>query len=334
MMETLKAAVIGAGAMGANHVRLYSQLLEVELVGVADISKTLANEVGARYRCNSYKKYLDLLDNEKPDIITIAVPTQAHTKVAIDCLEAGVATLVEKPIADTVENAKKIMETSNLSGIPLMIGHIERFNPAVSELKKRLKKKCLGRIFSMNATRVGPFPHRIRDVGVVIDLAVHDIDIMRYVSNAEVKRVFAETEKNIHTKCEDILSGILKFDSGAVGNLDINWLTPEKIRELKVIGEKGMFVVKYITQELMFYENLKANGDRYNYQDILMGVAEGDITQIRIKKREPLRLELEAFIESVKKGKTPPVSGKDGLKALEIALAISDSAQKNKVMII
>lgn len=332
MMESLKAAVVGVGAMGANHARLYNQVGGVELCAVADNNKKLSKDIAKRQGCIGYGSHLELLKAERPDIVTVAVPTQSHARVCMDCLESGAATLVEKPISDTVENAKKMIETSKMSGIPLMVGHIERFNPAVVELRKRLKKKSLGRIFCMNATRVGPFPQRIRDVGVVIDLAVHDIDIMRYICSSDVTRVFAETEKNIHTSCEDVLSGILKFASGAVGNLDINWLTPEKIRELKVVGEKGMFTVKYITQELFFYENVKANMGGYEYPNILMGVSEGDITQIRIKKQEPLRLELESFIGSVRKGERPKVSGKDGLKALEIALAINMSAQKNRVI--
>ena len=332
MMETLKAAVIGSGAMGANHARIYSQLPDIELVGVSDLDLKLAKEIGDQFRTNSYKKYDKLLDEVKPDIITVAVPTQNHTKIACECLESGVATLVEKPIADTVENAKKIIETSKITEVPLMVGHIERFNPAVQELKRRLKKKKLGRIFSIHATRVGPFPHRIRDVGVVIDLAVHDIDIMRYITDSKITRVYAETAQKIHTKCEDLLSGLIKLENGAIGVLNIDWLTPEKIRNLKVTGEKGMFEVNYITQELIFYENMVANNQEYNYPKMLMGVSEGDITNIRIKKREPLKTELEKFINYTRKGGKSPVSGEDGLKALEIALAVNKSATDNEAI--
>jgi predicted dehydrogenase len=250
------------------------------------------------------------------------------------CIEAGAGVLVEKPIADTLENARSIIESADEAEVKLMVGHIERFNPAVQELKRRLKERELGRIFTIHATRVGPFPHRIRDVGVVIDLAVHDIDVMRYVTESEVGRVYAETEKRIHTKCEDMLSGLLKFKNGVVGVLDVNWLTPEKIRELSVTGEKGMFQVKYLHQELLFYENKDANGSNYTYQNILMGVTEGDITHIRIQKKEPLKVELESFLESVRKNHAPGVTGIDGLKSLEVALAISESASENRVIII
>ncbi|MFH1055754.1 MAG: Gfo/Idh/MocA family oxidoreductase [Candidatus Altiarchaeota archaeon] len=333
-MESLKAAVIGVGAMGVNHARIYSQMQDVQLVGVCDIDKKLASNTAEKFKCTPYSDYDQLLSKEKPDLVSVAVPTQSHAKVALACIEEGTSILLEKPIADTLENAKKIEESAKEAGVKLMVGHIERFNPAVVELKNRIEKKQLGRIFSMHATRIGPFPHRIRDVGVVIDLAVHDIDVMRYVTGSEVKRVYAETEKRIHTKCEDMLSGLLKFGNGVVGVLDVNWLTPEKIRELTVTGEKGMFQVKYITQELTFFENRQANGTDYNYQNILMGVTEGDVTHIRIEKKEPLKAELDSFVQSVRKNTPTTVTGLDGLKSLEVALAISESATNNRVILL
>jgi len=332
MMETLKAAVVGVGAMGGNHSRVYSQMPEVELVGVCDLDKHAAAKTADAYKCESYTDYNLMLAGAKPDLVSIAVPTQAHCEVTLACIEAGAAVLVEKPIADSIENAKKMIEAAQEAQVTLAVGHIERFNPAVVELKRRLQDRQLGRIFSIHATRVGPFPRRIRDVGVVIDLAVHDIDVMRYVSGSEVKRVYAECEKRIHTKCEDMLSGLLKFQNGVVGVLNVNWLTPEKIRELTVTGEKGMFKVNYIQQELTFYENRQANDKDYSYQNILMGVTEGDITNIRIQKKEPLRAELESFAESVRNASKPQVSGTDGLRSLEIALSIVESATQNKVV--
>jgi len=331
-MESLKAAVVGVGAMGANHCRIYAELPGVELVGVCDVNTKAAKDAGTKYKCQAFGKFDKLLENMKPDIVSVVVPTQNHCEVSLACIESGASVLVEKPIADTVDNAKLMIEAADAAGVKLMVGHIERFNPAVQELKRRLDAKQLGRIFSINAVRVGPFPHRIRDVGVVIDLAVHDIDCMRYITDSEVKRVFAETEKRIHTSCEDMLSGLLKFRNGVVGVLDVNWLTPEKIRELKVTGEKGMFHVEYISQELTFYENKQANGKSYDYKDILMGVSEGDITKIRVEKKEPLKVELEAFVESIRSDKKPPVSGLDGLKNLQIAQAMIEAATRGQVM--
>jgi UDP-N-acetylglucosamine 3-dehydrogenase len=333
-METLKACVVGVGAMGGNHCRVYSEMPDVELVAVCDVNKGLAKTVSEKFKCRGYDDFDRMLSEASPDIVTVAVPTQHHREVALACIEAGASVLVEKPIADTLKNAKAIIDAADKAGVKLMVGHIERFNPAVQELKRRLDEKQLGRIFTINAIRVGPFPHRIRDVGVVIDLAVHDIDCMRYFTDSEITRVYAETEKRIHTTCEDMLSGLLKFESGAVGVLDVNWLTPEKIREISVTGERGMFLVKYITQELIFYENRHTSGKNIDYKEMLMGVSEGDVTNIRVQKKEPLRNELDAFTSAVRKGKKPPVTGEDGLKSLQAALAMIESATENKAVML
>jgi len=333
MMDPLKVAVIGAGAMGINHCRVYSEIPHVRLVGICDTDKAVASKAADRFKCDAYTDYHRMLAKERPDIVSVVVPTQLHCDVTLACIKSGSSVLVEKPIADTTKNAQRIIRAASKSKAKLTVGHIERFNPAVLELKRRLKARELGRIFSIHATRVGPFPNRIRDVGVVIDLAVHDIDVMRFICDSEVGRVYAETEKRIHTRCEDMLSGLLKFENGVVGVLDVNWLTPEKIRELTVTGEKGMFKVNYITQELMFFENREAkNGTDYNYQNILMGVTEGDVTNIRLAKKEPLRLELESFIECVRGGGEPEVSGLDGLRSLQVALAMKQSATRNRVI--
>jgi UDP-N-acetylglucosamine 3-dehydrogenase len=331
-METLKAAVVGVGAMGVNHCRVYSELGNVELTGVCDVDGKSAKKAASKFDCDGFSDVDALLAKVKPDIVSVVVPTQHHCECALKIIGDGCGVLVEKPIADTEENAKRIIEAAEEADVRLMVGHIERFNPAVQMLKRRLMAGHLGRIYTIKATRVGPFPHRIRDVGVVIDLAVHDIDSMRYVTESEVVRVYAETEKRIHTTCEDMLSGLLKFESGVVGALDVNWLTPEKIREIAVTGERGMFVVKYIPQELMFYENRHMNGRSYDYKDILMGVLEGDIVNIRVEKKEPLKNELEAFINAVRKDKTPPVTGEDGLRSLQVAQALIESATENKAV--
>lgn len=331
-MDKLRAAVIGVGAMGRNHARIYSELGNVELIAVSDTAYDNARDVARHLRCNAYQDYAEMFDKEKIDLVSIAVPTKYHKSVALDCVRRKIPFLVEKPIADNEENAREIIEAAKKAGVKMTVGQIERFNPAVIELKKRLDRGELGRIFEIKALRVGPFPNRIRDVGVVIDLAVHDIDIMRYLTSSEVKRLYAETERKIHTKHEDLLSGLLKFQNDAIGVLSVNWLTPEKIREISITGEKGMFLVKYLTQELYFYENVEANDGRYSYSDILMGVGEGDITQVRIQKKEPLKAELESWIQSVRGGKEPIVSGDDGLKALVLAQKLIESTEKKQVI--
>jgi predicted dehydrogenase len=328
----LNAAVIGVGSMGRNHARIYGELADVKLAAVADADFEGAKKVAEQLRCKAYGNYVEMLDKEKIDLVSIAVPTKYHKEVALECIKRRIPLLVEKPVSDTEENAKELIAEAEKAGVPLTVGHIERFNPAVIELKRRLDAGELGRVFEIRTTRVGPFPSRIRDVGVVIDLAVHDIDVMRYLTGSEVRRLYAETEQKIHTKHEDLLSGLIKFQNDSVGVLSVNWLTPEKIREISILGEKGFFVVKYLTQELFFYENKEANGARYSYSDMLMGVAEGNVTNIRIQKKEPLKAELESWVEAVKSGKPPVVSGKDGLAALALAHKLIESATEGKVM--
>jgi predicted dehydrogenase len=215
-----------------------------------------------------------------------------------------------------------------------MVGHIERFNPAVRELKARLDAGELGRVFQVHARRVGPFPERVRDVGVVLDLAPHDIDVMRYLLGSEITRVHAETEQRINTEHEDMLIGTLRFANGAVGVLDVNWLTPTKIRELSVLGERGMFVVDYLARELTFYENDAAPREQPAGWPArhLKGVSEGAVHALHVEKREPLRVELEAFVGAVREGTPPEVTADDGLAAIAVAEALVRSARSGSAV--
>ena len=222
-----------------------------------------------------------------------------------------------------------MINEANENDVRLMVGHVERFNPAVVELKRRLDRGELGRIFEIVARRKGPFPVRVRDVGVVIDLAAHDLDIMWYLTGAEVTRVYAETAQRVHVSHEDMLSGLLRFSDGTVGVLDINWLTPTKIRELSVIGERGMFQVNYLTQDLFFFENAQAS-EVWDTLSILRGVAEGRMIRHVVAKREPLRTEIEAFLAAVRGEEVPIVSGEDGLRALRQAQMIVQSGLENR----
>jgi len=327
----IKAAVIGVGSMGANHARIYNELEGVTLVGVCDADPQLVEKVASRHRTGQYSDHRDLLDQERPDLVSIAVPTGFHHQVALDVIDRGVHLLVEKPIADTVAHAEKMVERAEARGVQLMVGHVERFNPAVVELKRKLQDGQLGKMFQIHVRRLGPFPHRVRDVGVVIDLATHDLDVMCYLTGASVLRIYAETEQEIHTHHEDSLSGLLRFDNGVVGVLDVNWLTPTKVRELYVTGEKGMFVVNYLTQDLYLYENEYVGSD-WDSLGMLKGVGEGNMIKLRIAKREPLLVELESFVGCVEHGTPPPVSGGDGIRALSLAQALVSSGQEHRIL--
>jgi predicted dehydrogenase len=328
---TLKVAVIGVGAMGHNHARVYSEMPGVELVGIADPDIQAAEFVARRYGARAYADYARLLDEQRPDAVAVAVPTVDHLDVALQVIRRKIHLLIEKPIAFNVDEGRQIMAAAEQAGVQLMVGHIERFNPAVIALKAHLANGELGRVFQIDARRQGPFPARIKDVGVVIDLAVHDLDVMRFVTGAEVTRVYAETERRIHSTREDLLTGLVRLNDGSIGTLTINWLTPTKIRELYVTGECGMFRVDYLTQDLYFFENATAGGD-WETLRVLRGVSEGRMIRHVITKKEPLRAEQEAFLSAVRGEAPVAVTGTDGLKALELAQAVVTSGLEHRAI--
>jgi predicted dehydrogenase len=327
---TIKTAVIGIGAMGVNHARVYWELPGAELVGVSDTNETLVNTIAKKYSTRAYTDYCKLLDETKPDAVTIAVPTLFHRDVAMEVIDRGISLLIEKPIAFDMDEGRQIITAAQKKGVKLTIGHIERFNPAIIALKQQIAAGKLGRIFQMDAHRQGPFPARIADVGVVVDLAVHDLDIMRYLSQQDVVRIYAETEKLIHSKYEDLLTGLVRMTDGAIGTLTINWLTPTKIREFMVTGEQGMFRVDLLSQDLYFFENEVTHSSDWETMRILRGVREGQMTRFVVQKKEPLRAEQEAFLDSVANDTPVMISGEDGLRALELAKALVSSGANHQ----
>ena len=328
----MKVAVIGVGAMGRNHARVYSELPEAELVAVSDTDAKLAESTAGIFGARAYTDYRNLLQREKPDAVSIAVPTIMHEETGIAAMESGAHVLIEKPIAHTVEAGRRLIEKAEYLHRHLMIGHVVRFNPAIQALHQKLSNGDLGRIFQIFCRRAGPFPARIRDVGVVVDLAPHDIDIMRYLAGSNPIRVYAETEQRIHTEYEDLLWGTLRFADGVVGTLEINWLTPTKIRETLVLGERGLFRVDDLTQDLYFYENALAHDVRWQALETLKGVSEGSMTRFAIQRYEPLKAELQAFLAGIRENKPTSVSGEDGLEALRLSLALIESGNTHRVI--
>jgi len=329
----LKSAVIGVGAMGRNHARVYQEMPNVELAAVADLSERAVQEAARLRGARPYRDYRALLEEVQPDLVTVAVPTQAHHQVVLDALEAGCHVLVEKPIAATLDEGREMITRAAELGRVLAVGHIERYNPAVIELKRQLDAGALGKIFQIHARRLGPFPARVRDVGVVVDLAPHDLDIMRYLTGKEVVRLYAETEQEIHTAHEDLFSGLLRFESDIVGVLNINWLTPTKIREITITGQRGMFLANLLTQDLYFYENDAAGGLDWNNLRILRGVSEGQMIRLRLHRREPLRAELEALVAVAQGEQSTIVSGEDGLIALELSQDLVRSGREHRAIV-
>jgi UDP-N-acetylglucosamine 3-dehydrogenase len=313
--QPLRAGVIGLGSMGQHHARVWSSLAGAELVAVADPRPDTLARATAATGSRGHASAAEMLAAERLDVVSVAAPTSLHCELTIAALRAGAHVLVEKPIAADRHEAEAMVAAAAAADRLLSVGHVERFNPAIVELRRRLALGELGRIFEIRAERLGPFPDRIRDVGVVVDLAPHDLDVMRFLLGSDPVRVYAETEQRIHTDHEDLFVGVMKFANGAVGLLDINWLTPTKQRRLSVTGEGGMYVADYLSQELTFFAN-PSDGS----------VAAGPSGQRPVERREPLQVELEAFAAAVRQGGPPPVEPREALVALQLARAMVEAA--------
>jgi predicted dehydrogenase len=318
--------------MGRNHARVYKELAEAQLIAVCDHDQETLHAVAGQFGVRGYADHREMLAVEKPQAVSVAVPTTLHERVATDCLQAGAHVLVEKPIAATLEEGRRLIDCAETSQRLLMIGHIVRFNPALRALKEKLDAGHLGRIFQIVCRRIGPYPARDMDIGVAVDLAPHDIDIMRYLTGLDPVRVYAETGQRIHTDHEDLLLGLLRFPGGIAGSLEINWLTPTKIREIWVLGEHGLFQVDDLTQDLYFYDNAQVGGTLWPSLRTLKGVSEGEMTRYALQRTEPLKAELQAFLKASQDGGPAPVSGRDGLDALRLALALVESARTNQAI--
>jgi UDP-N-acetylglucosamine 3-dehydrogenase len=327
---SLNVGVIGAGTMGMNHLRVLSDFgpEHVRLVGIAEASEPILCKATSRFHVTGYTDYRKMIAETHPDLIAVVVPTNLHFKIASYVLDQGIHVLIEKPMTTTIEEASALLQLAHLRNVKIAIGHIERFNPAIIELKRHLMAGELGKLFQLHARRLGPFPPRIRDVGVILDLATHDVDIMRYLTNSEITQIHAETQRRIHSTCEDLLLGILRFADDVIGVLDVNWLTPTKIREITITGEKGMFLVNYLTQDITFYEN-DYTSVSWDALRSLKGVSEGTMTRFKVQKAEPLRLEYEDVLAAILNNTPPTVTGEDGLATLLVAHRLLAAASES-----
>jgi predicted dehydrogenase len=307
--------------MGRNHLRVLGDTDGAELVAVCDTDPNALESANKKSGTRGYSRVEAMIDREELELLVVAAPTRYHHSLTMAALDRGCNVLVEKPIAGDLKQAREMIALAASRGLILAVGHVERFNPAVRELKRMLNAGYLGRIFQVRALRLGSFPTRIRDVGVVIDLATHDLDVMSYLLNREVVRLYAETQKEIHTEHEDMLSALLKFDDGVIGVLEVNWLTPTKVREISVLGERGLLRVNYLTQELVFYEN-SAAAPAGASDSAVTGVKEGRITRFQIGQVEPLRAEIRSVLASVNAGHPVEVDGESGYRALALATSL------------
>jgi len=322
--------VIGLGNMGRHHVRVLAELEDVELVAVSDPDRVARERVAKARRVPAYASYEEMITGEQIDAVVVAVPTIRHEEVALAAMEAGLHVLVEKPLAPSVEAATRLVEAAHRTGVVATVGHVERYNPALAKLKSFLAAGDLGRVFQIRAIRTGPLPDRIQDVGVVVDLATHDLDVICYLVEQPVERIFTEGARRMHSQYEDLTSSLLRFTDGTIALLDVNWLTPVKIRELTVVGENGMYQLDYQAQNLSFVEN-----NHVSYWPSPMGrqgVSEGNMIRYRIDRAEPLRIELETFADAVRGEDVPLVTMEDGVSAVALAEAMLRSARTHRAV--
>lgn len=317
--KKIKCAVIGIGNMGKNHVRTYSQIADADLIAVADNNKELAKKTAEDYNTRYYVDYKEMIEAEKPDIVSICVPTNFHHEVAIYCMNNNVNILLEKPIAPTIKEAEEILELAQRKNLKLLVGHIERFNPAVRKIKEMITKGELGHITAIIARRVGGFPPQIKDANIAVDLAIHDIDIVNYLLDELPFEIAINKQKNHIEQREDSVEFFLKYKKTSA-YIQANWITPVKIRKLTITGTEGYLEMDYINQQIEFY---KSNYEKFketysNFSDYILRFSEPDKFIISVAKKEPLAEELGYLIDCVKTGAA--VDSRFSLEALKIVL--------------
>jgi UDP-N-acetylglucosamine 3-dehydrogenase len=300
--QTIRVGVVGVGVMGANHARVLSELPGVELAGVADPDRRQAHVVGSALGCPALGAVDELLDRGV-DAVTIAAPTHLHRDVALACITRGVHVMVEKPIAPTVAEGEEIIKAAHDAGVTLMIGHVERFNPAVQAIAQAIRGED---ILSIAITRVGPFPPRMSNVGVVTDLAVHDIDLICWFTGSKIVEVQPQVSNAVAER-EDIALLQFRTASGVLAHINTNWLTPFKARTVHVATK-----AKYITADLLTRQVTECSGFQKDGSYVMRHLSVGHA--------EPLRSELSAFIKAIREGSIPPVTGEDGVASLAVAI--------------
>ncbi|GGK12332.1 dehydrogenase [Pilimelia terevasa] len=322
MSTTLRAGLIGLGAMGRNHARVLSRLDGVELVGIMDPAGDPQGLAPAPVVAT-----LDELLALNLDYAMVACPTALHEEVGLALAAAGVCALVEKPLAQNVEAARALVEAFESAGLVAGVGHIERYNPSLQSLRQRLEAGDLGDIYQVTTRRQGPFPHRIADVGVVMDLATHDVDLTAWVTGKEYQAVSARTVSRSGRPHEDMVSATAQLTDGLMVNHLVNWLSPLKERQTVVTGERGCFIADTLTADLTFYANAAIDTEWEALRNF-RGVAEGDMVRFAIPKREPLLVEHERFRDAVDGKESGIVTLRQGLRTVEVCAAILRSARE------
>ncbi len=305
-VNPLKIGVIGVGVMGSNHARVLADMAGVNLVGVADPDRKQREHVGRTLGCAEFAD-ADGLIRSGVDAVTIAAPTHLHHAIALDCISRGIHVMVEKPIAPTVDEGRAIVAAARRAGTTLMVGHVERFNPAVESIKRAIKNQD---ILSIAITRVGPFPPRMSNVGVVIDLAVHDIDLIRWFTDSEIVEIQPQLSSAVAER-EDIALLQFRTASGVLAHINTNWLTPFKARTIHVATRDKYLIGDLLTLQVTECFGFQPDGS-YSMRHLSVGYT------------EPLRAELLAFVNAIRTSRAPPVTGEEAVASLDVAIRCLD----------
>lgn len=312
-MRKLGIAVIGTGFWGRNHARNLKELQETRLIAVCDKEETRAKAIAELFGVDAYTDSRKMLKQKDIEAVTVCTWSTNLAAEAMNVLKAGKHVLVEKPMANSVQEARKIVELAKKKQRYVMVGFLMRFIPGIQRIKEAVEKGEIGTLVYATARRVSEWPERIGDVGVVKDLAIHDIDITRYLFGDDPVEVYAKAGSLRYKQFEDHAQILLTFKGGKTAYIEANWLTPYKIRKLTVTGSRAIMNLDYITQEITFETSGQTMAPRYEV-------------------KEPLRLELQHFANSILNDKEPIITGVDGLKAVQVAEAALKSAQRGKAI--
>jgi UDP-N-acetylglucosamine 3-dehydrogenase len=323
----LRGAVLGLGMIGRHHARLLQAMPGVVFAGGVDPA---GDRFSAAPAGPLFASPAELLSAGAPDFAVVAVPAEEHLPVVRELAAAGVHVLVEKPLAASTDEARALIEVVERAGIHAAVGHVERCNPALVGLRARISE--LGDVFLVRTERVGPFPDRIKDVGVVMDLATHDLDLVRWLGGAPIASVAAQTATRIRRDHEDLMLVTGRLANDVAFNCIADRVSPTKIRRTRVLGEEGMLEADTLTDDLTLYRNGQVTSS-WSSAQALKGVSEGDATRYALQRREPLLVELEAFCDLLRgNADAPVVTLQEGLETVAVAEAVLRSAQRGETV--
>jgi len=314
-MQKIRVGVVGVGHLGQHHARIYASLPQCELVGVVDVDPRAAQKFAKQYDTAGYSDFRQLFG--KVDALSIVVPTVYHHEVASECLRQGIHLMVEKPITSTVDQAQELISLAQNHKLVLQVGHIERFNTAVMRLKQLVTKPLF-----IEGHRLGPYDPRIKDVGVVLDLMIHDLDIILQLANSPVKSVEG-TGVGVYGQHEDIANARVHFENGCVANLTASRVTPNRKRKIRIFQPDAYLSIDYIEQEVEIFQRVPIPNPEPGTPKISI-VRKKE----KIEKKEPLKLELIHFLDCVQRGAQPMVRGEHARDALMLAVEISEQIQR------